>query len=346
MPKSVAIVILNWNGLELLKEFLPSVVANSERPGTRIYLADNASTDASIDFVKTTYGDRITIIQNSGNYGYAKGYNQALESLSEEYFVLLNSDVEVTPRWIEPIIELMASDPRIAACQPKILSYRQKGSFEYAGASGGYMDKFGYPFCRGRLFNSFEEDQGQYQQKDSIFWASGAAIFIRSDAFHAAGGFDEDLFAHMEEIDLCWRLRRMGFDIQACPDSVVYHLGGGTLHQMSPQKTYLNFRNNRLILTKNMERGRFLIVFLLRNAMDFLASIHSLVAGKPRDSLAILRALLHYHLMLPRWIGKRKELKRKISEYNQGRVFQPGLYNRSIVYQYFVKGINKYSELP
>ncbi|MCP4120646.1 MAG: glycosyltransferase family 2 protein [Bacteroidetes bacterium] len=343
---SVAIVILNWNGLELLKKFLPSVMEYSDFPNCRIYVADNASTDDSVKFLKESYGSKITIIKNDGNYGYAKGYNLALEGLTEDYFVLLNSDVEVTPQWIGPVISLMESNTSIAACQPKLLSYKNKDTFEYAGASGGHMDKYGYPFCKGRIFDSFEKDLGQYQESESIFWASGAGIFVRSDAFRAADGFDEDLFAHMEEIDLCWRFKRMGYDVRSCPDSVIYHLGGGTLSEMSPRKTYLNFRNNRLILTKNIERRYFLIIYLIRNVMDMLAAVQALFAGKPLDCLAILRALFHYHLMLPSWISKRKQLKNKIALHNDNTLIKVKLYHKSIVYQYFVKGIKKYSELP
>jgi GT2 family glycosyltransferase len=345
---AVAVVILNWNGLELLREFLPSVVeySRSDRYDCKVYVADNASTDDSVEFVRQTWGDSVGIIRNTANFGYARGYNEALKALEEDYFVLLNSDVEVTSGWIEPILDLMESDDSVAACQPKLLTYNARDTFEYAGAAGGYLDKFGYPFCRGRIFHSFENDEGQYDDTVEIFWASGAAMFIRADLFKITQGFEEDFFAHMEEIDLCWRLHRMGYRIMSVPASVVYHLGGGTLTKMNPRKTYLNFRNNRLLITKHIERWAFPLHYMLRNFLDLIAVLQAFLHGKFREGLAILQALIDYHIMLPAWIRKRRTDHERILKKLRKDPLPVPLYNRSIVFLYFVRGIRKFSELP
>lgn len=345
---TVAIVVLNWNGLELLKEFLPSVVEHSRstRFDCRVYVADNASTDTSVEFLRETWGDQIGIILNKENFGYAKGYNVALESLEEKYFVLLNSDVEVTPGWIDPIVDLMESDDSVAACQPKLLTYKDRNTFEYAGAVGGYLDWYGYPFCRGRIFDSFERDEGQYDDTTEIFWASGAALFIRSDLFKFSGGFEEDFFAHMEEIDLCWRLHRMGYKVMAVPSSVIYHLGAGTLSKMNPRKTYLNFRNNRLLITKHIERKNFPLNYLFRNVLDLVAFFQAIMYGKFREGLAILKALIDYHIMLPAWIRKRRIDHHKLVRNRRKEPLPIPLYRKSIVFLYFVKRIKKFSDLP
>ena len=245
----VAVVILNWNGKSFLEKFLPSVFAcNSSY--AEIIVADNASTDDSVSFLKSKY-PQIKIIQNSSNGGFAKGYNDALKLVEAEYYVLLNSDVEVTPNWIDSVIQLMDTDKSIAACQPKIRAFDDKKSFEYAGAGGGFIDKYGYPFCRGRILDTLEEDKGQYNDVREVFWATGACLFVRSECYHKVNGFDEDFFAHMEEIDLCWRLKNLGYKIMYSPNSTVFHVGGGTLNKTSPKKTYLNFRNNLILLCKN-----------------------------------------------------------------------------------------------
>jgi len=248
LPK-VAVVILNWNGRNFLEQFLPSVV-RSTYSNHVIIIADNNSADDSIDFLKIHYPG-IRIIQNAGNWGFAKGYNEALRQIESEYYVLLNSDVEVSPGWLEPMVELLENNPAIAACQPKILSFLKRNLFEYAGAAGGWMDKYGYPFCKGRIFDLCEEDHGQYDQAEPIFWATGAALFIRSSSFHEQKGLDEYFFAHQEEIDLCWRIQLSGGKIYSCPSSVVYHVGGGTLQKGNSKKTFLNFRNNLIMLAKN-----------------------------------------------------------------------------------------------
>ncbi len=339
---TIAIVILNWNGRELLEKYLPSVIEHSQINGAQIYVADNDSTDDSLDYLTNTFSDKIKIIKNDGNYGYAKGYNVALKGLPEKYFVLLNSDVEVTANWLYPILKLMESDKNIAACQPKILSDTNKTEFEYAGASGGYLDHFGYPFCRGRIFDSFEKDEGQYEEVTDIFWASGASLFVRADLFFEAGGFEEDFFAHMEEIDLCWRLLRMGYKIKVCPESVIYHLGGGTLQKMNPRKTYLNFRNNRLMLIKNIDRKHMISHFILRNFMDILAGFQAIAYGKFKESGAIFRAIFDFHVMLPKWIKKRREIREQLNLNNNS----VQLYPRSIVYQYFIKKKKAFNKLP
>lgn len=344
--RRVAIVVLNWNGQQLLEEFLPSVVRFSDLPGCRVYLADNASADGSVAWVHDTFGDRVSIISNPGNFGFARGYNTALRGLKEEYFVLLNSDVEVTENWLAPVIGLLDASPEVAACQPKVLDYRRRDRFEYAGAAGGHMDWLGYPFCRGRIFRDLEPDQGQYNGNETIFWASGAAFFVRARAFREAGGFDEELFAHMEEIDLCWRLQRMGYTIMACPESTVYHLGGGTLHEGNPRKTYLNFRNNRLILTRNLPAGAMLSNWFLRNLLDAAAAAQAFASGRFREGLAVLRALAAFHLLLPRWLGKRRRTATLIRQACGRRPAQAHRYGRSIAYLYYVKGIKKYSDLP
>lgn len=247
--KKTAVVILNWNGRKFLKKFLPDVIKFSKKDA-EVIVADNASTDDSVAVLKADFPE-IRIIENKSNGGFAKGYNQALKLIDAEYYILLNSDIEVTENWINPVIELMESDKNIAACQPKIRSYHEKEKFEYAGAAGGFIDKFGYPFCRGRIFQSLEEDKGQYDDTVEIFWATGAALFIRAELYHKLGGMDDDFFAHMEEIDLCWRLKNEGYKIMYCPKSTVYHVGGGTLPTSSSWKTYLNFRNNFFLIYKN-----------------------------------------------------------------------------------------------
>ena len=250
MPPSVAIVILNWNGKRYLQQFLPSVLSTTY-PNARVVVADNASTDDSIQFIQQHHPE-IELVTLSKNFGFAGGYNEALKKVQADYYVLLNSDVEVTPGWLEPMIALLEQDNSFVACQPKVLSYHHQNLFEYAGACGGWMDAYGYPFSRGRVFETCEEDKGQYEEIQKVFWATGAAMVVRSQAFHEQGGFDDYLFAHMEEIDLCWRMQMSGYKIFCCPQSVVYHVGGGTLPKGNSRKTFLNFRNNQIILAKNL----------------------------------------------------------------------------------------------
>lgn len=330
---SVAIVILNWNGKTFLEKFLPSVIANSGK--SRIIVADNDSKDDSVEYLKKEF-PQVELIINESNGGYAKGYNDALKKVEADYYVLLNSDIEVAPNWIEPLVDLMESDKNIAACQPKLRGYHNQEEFEYAGASGGYIDRWGYPFCRGRIFNSIEKDQGQYDDVIEVFWATGAAMFVRAEAFWQVGGLDEDFFAHMEEIDLCWRLKNMGYKIMVQPASIVFHVGGGTLPKNSPRKTYLNFRNNFYLLYKNLPRHDFYTVFFVRLIWDGIAGIKFLAEGHWRDTFAVVKAHLHFYLNLRRNFKKRERLKQhKVSM----------VYKKNIVFQHFVKRIKKFSSL-
>jgi GT2 family glycosyltransferase len=289
---SVAVVILNWNGRSFLEQFLPSVCRSTYR-NLELYVADNASTDDSVAFVRTHY-PQIRIILNNENNGFAGGYNAALQHVKADIYVLLNQDVEVEPGWIEPVVAQMQRDHHIAACQPKLRAFYDRGEFEYAGAAGGWMDILGYTFCRGRILYTTEGDEGQYDDEQDIFWATGAALFIRASSFHEMHGFDADFFAHMEEVDLCWRLKRAGYRICYCPESVVYHVGGGSLPQGNPRKLYLNFRNNLMMLWKNLHPADRWIVLLQRFFLDVLAAVKSLVAGKPADMRAVYRAYRHY----------------------------------------------------
>ena len=286
-PK-VAVVILNWNGRFFLEKFLPSVF-NSTYQNIEFVIGDNASTDDSIAYVEENY-PKFSILKNAENLGFAGGYNEILKRVEADYYVLLNSDVEVSQNWIEPVIAQMEQDPMLVAVQPKIQSYHDKGYFEHAGAAGGYLDYFGFPFCRGRIFDQVEKDQGQYDDPKEVFWATGAALFIKAEVWKEAGGFDADFFAHMEEIDLCWRLKKMGYKIGYCPSSLVYHVGGGTLNTSNPHKTYLNFRNNLLMMQKNLPVAAGIWIIFLRFWFDFAALLKFLIDGKPKDAWAVSRA--------------------------------------------------------
>lgn len=335
----VAVVVLNYNGEKLLPEFLPSVY-NSTYPNLTLILGDNASTDNSCEWVKANFPS-FKIIKNEQNLGFAEGYHKILSQVKDvDYYILLNSDVEVTPNWIEPVIELMESDAKIAIAQPKLISYLEKNKFEYAGAAGGFIDRFGYPFCKGRIFDSVESDEQQYNNSTEIFWASGAAMFIKTNVYHLSGGLDPDFFAHMEEIDLCWRIKNMGYKVYYCPDSTVYHLGGATLHETNPHKTYLNFRNSLITLRKNLPlHSSFLIIFI-RHVLDFIQLLRFLISGKFRHAFAINRA--HYDFLITQimWHSKRKKLIKLFKNPNT-----TGTYNRSIVFDYFVKRKKKFSSL-
>lgn len=319
-----AIVILNWNGKELLETFLPSVVLHSK--DATIYVADNASSDDSIAFVINNF-PQVKIIQNTTNGGYAKGYNEALKDLTEDILVLLNSDVEVTQNWLQPITNEFKNDPTLVAAQPKILDYKNKEYFEYAGAAGGFLDAYGYPFCRGRIFNTIEKDNGQYNDALPIFWATGACLFVKSKAFKAIGGFDEDFFAHQEEIDLCWRLQAKGGTIKYIGASSVYHLGGGTLSANNPKKTFYNFRNTLLLLIKNYVGTIVWFRVITRLLLDGLAAFQFLSQGRFKHIIAILKAHISFYSLLPKFITKRKNNASHIKHY---RV-------KSIVFQYFVR---------
>ncbi|MGO2102992.1 MAG: glycosyltransferase family 2 protein [Psychroflexus halocasei] len=294
---NTAVVILNWNGLKLLEEFLPSVVAHSQN--AKIYVIDNASTDSSVSFLKKKFPE-VSIIQNNENYGFAGGYNHGLKHVKEKYWILLNSDVEVTPNWITPLIKTLESSPNIAAVQPKIKSFLEKNKFEYAGAAGGLLDKLAYPYCRGRIFDNIEEDHQQYDENCRIMWASGACFAVKREIYDNLGGFDEDYFAHQEEIDLCWRMRNFGYEIWYTFESEVFHLGGGTLNYNNPRKTYLNFRNSLYNIIKNTQKHtkRLLITRFL---LDVLASFKFLIAFQIKNFFAVYKAyfsmLLNFKLM-------------------------------------------------
>jgi GT2 family glycosyltransferase len=336
MNPSVAIVILNWNGRDFLKKFLPSVLASTYEY-KKIIVADNASTDDSVEFLKAHY-PQVEIIQNSSNEGFAKGYNTALKQVKSDYYVLLNSDVEVTPGWIEPVIELMESDSAIAACQPKLLAYHDKTLFEYAGASGGWLDYFGYPFMRGRIFDICERDTGQYDDASPCFWASGAALFVRSAVFEELKGFDAYFFAHQEEIDLCWRAQLAGYKVYVQPASVVYHVGGGTLPKGNSLKTFLNFRNNLVMLYKNLSWGAALWKIPARILLDALSAWRGLFSGDQGYFFAICKA--HFHFISWFLSGKKQ------SVFPQKRVAKPaGFFKGSVIWSHFLMKKKTFSEI-
>jgi len=333
--KNIAVVILNWNGEDLLQKFLPNVIANSQ--GARIIVADNASTDNSIELIQQNFPS-VEIIKNEVNGGFAKGYNDALKQIDSPFYVLLNSDVEVTENWLTPLANAM-ENPETAGCQPKILSYNQRDHFEHAGASGGFIDKNYFPFCRGRIMDSFEEDKGQYDGEIDVFWATGACLMIRSEVFHKANGFDEDFFAHMEEIDLCWRIKKWGYNFKAIPNSTVYHIGGGTLPYSSPKKVYYNFRNNLVMLLKNHE-GYWAPKLYYRMLLDASAAILFLLKGQFKSFAAVFNAHMYIHANTRSTLKKRKEIKKGTTNYNS-----TGFYRGNILWAYFFKGIKEYEKL-
>lgn len=335
----VAVVVLNYNGAKILPEFLPSVY-NSTYPNLELVLGDNGSTDNSYEWVQQNL-PAFRIIRNEKNYGFAEGYHRILSQIKDvDYYILLNSDVEVTPNWIEPVIQLMQSDAQIAIAQPKLISYLEKNKFEYAGAAGGYIDKFGYPFCKGRIFDTLENDQSQYDISTEIFWASGAAMFIKADVYHQSGGLDPDYFAHMEEIDLCWRIKNMGYKVFYCNTSTVYHLGGGTLHETNPFKTYLNFRNSLITLRKNLPLHQSFGILFIRHILDFIQWLRFIFSGKFKHAYAINKA--HYDFLITQatWHSKRKKLIKLFKKPNK-----TGIYNRSIVFDYFISRKKVFSAL-
>ena len=338
LSSKVAVVILNWNGKSFLEKFLPSVIKYST--SAQIIVADNPSSDASVSFL-TQHFPEVRIIINPSNDGFSTGYNLALKQVEAEYYVLLNSDVEVTEKWIEPIIDLMDSNKQIAACQPKILDYNHKTTFEYAGAAGGFMDKYGYPFCRGRIFNSLEEDKGQYNNSTEVFWATGACMFVRAEAFWKVGGFDDDYFAHMEEIDVCWRMKNIGYQIYVEPKSHVYHVGGGTLNKLSPRKTFLNFRNNLITLTKNASPRFLFFKIIYRMILDGVAAFKFLAEGHGSHFIAVIKAHFSFYAHLPSTLKKRDEM-RLMDEFKDATT---GVYTENIVFAHFVKGVKNYIEL-
>ena len=337
--KKLSIVILNWNGAAMLREFLPSVIAHSKGEGIEVCVADNASSDNSLEVMRQEFPD-VRLILLDKNYGFADGYNRALAEVDAEYCLLLNSDVEVTEGWLTPMLDYMDTHPEVAACQPKIRSYHRREEFEHAGACGGFMDKYGYPFCRGRLMDTVEEDKGQYDTITPVLWATGAALFIRTADYREAGGLDARFFAHMEEIDLCWRLRSRGRGIVCIPQSVVYHVGGATLNKANPRKTYLNFRNNLLILYKNLPEKELHSVMCMRWCLDMLAALQFLLKGEWGNVRAVFRARKDYRAMRPSYQSVRAE--------NLSKTIQPTQPERlpwSLLWRYYAKGVKRFSEL-
>lgn len=308
----VSVVILNWNGEEMLRRFLPSVVASVPERYGEVCVADNASTDASCEVVSKEFPS-VRLIRLDKNYGFAEGYNRALQQVEAEYVVLLNSDVEVSESWLEPMVTYMDEHPEVAACQPKLLSYRVRDHFEYAGASGGFIDRYGYPFCRGRIFEEVEMDKGQYDTVLPVFWATGAALMVRLDVYRKVGGLDGRFFAHMEEIDLCWRMRSRGYELVCLPFSKVYHVGGATLKKENPRKTFLNFRNNLLMLYKNLPESELATVMRVRACLDLLAALAFLLKADWKNAQAVIRARREFRQMRPDFVADRQENLRQTS---------------------------------
>lgn len=335
-----SVVILNWNGAEMLRRFLPSVIAYSQGEGVEICVADNASSDNSCEVIEREFPE-VRLIRLSENYGFAEGYNRALQQIDAEYVVLLNSDVEVTSGWLEPMTDYLDKHPQVAACQPKLLSFQEKSCFEYAGASGGFIDKYGYPFCRGRIFDVVESDRGQYDDIIPVFWATGAALLIRLQVYREVGGLDGRFFAHMEEIDLCWRLRSRGYGIVCLPFSRVYHVGGATLKKENPRKTLLNFRNNLIMLYKNLPENELYRVMRVRLFLDYLAAFVFLLKGDKNNSLAVLRARKEYMSMRFLFKAERDENLRSAS-----LVSIPERFEKSILWWTKVRRCKFFSDLP
>ena len=327
------IVILNWNGKKLLEQFLPSVV-NFSSDEAEVYVADNASTDDSIHFIKQNYPS-VKIVQNSTNGGYAKGYNDALQHINADVYCLLNSDIEVTQNWLTPILKTFKEEENTAIIQPKLLDFKDKTKFEYAGAGGGFIDLYGYPYCRGRVFNHLETDNGQFNDTTTIFWASGACLFIRSEVYHHLNGFDEDYFAHQEEIDLCWRAQNEGYTSKYVGSSTVFHVGGATLQETNPHKTFLNFRNSLLNVVKNVPKQWFLFVIFSRLILDGVAGLKFMLELRPIHTWAIIKAHFSFYKNFFKFLSKRRTLQKK-SNYNL---------HTSIVWQYFGLGRKKFEDL-
>ncbi len=337
--EKVSVVILNWNGCDMLRQFLPSVIQHSQADGVEVCVADNGSTDSSVEMLRAQF-PAVRLILLEQNYGFAEGYNRALSQVEAEYVVLLNSDVEVTSQWLAPLTTYMDAHPQVAACQPKIRSYHQKDKFEYAGAAGGYIDKYGYPFCRGRILTEVETDCGQYDTVAPVFWATGAALFIRLCEYRKVGGLDGRFFAHMEEIDLCWRLRARGSEIVCIPQSVVYHVGGATLAKENPRKTYLNFRNNLLLLYKNLPTEELIPVMRVRAWLDRLAMLRFLLCGDLKNMRAICEARKEYKRICCDYLKDREANLQKTSV----QVIPERIKN-SILWQFYVRGVKRFSQL-
>ncbi|RXP52334.1 glycosyltransferase family 2 protein [Lutibacter sp. HS1-25] len=330
----IALVILNWNGKQLLEKFLPSIVNFSTQENVTIYVADNASTDHSVEFIKQNFPS-VLIIQNKKNGGFAKGYNDALKHVEADIFGLINSDIEVTENWLDSIISTFKNEATTTIIQPKILDFKNKSLFEYAGAGGGFIDKFGYPYCRGRVFSTIETDHSQYNDTTEIFWASGACFFIRAEVFFELEGFDEDYFAHQEEIDLCWRAKNSNYIIKYVGASTVYHIGGATIKEASPRKSFLNFRNSLFSLVKNLPTSKLVPVIFMRMILDGIAGVKFLAELRPIHTLAILRAHANFYYSLPKTLRKRKKSIQNNNYYSI----------KSIVWSYYVQGKKKFEDL-
>lgn len=333
-----AVVILNWNGKALMQQYLPALLEHTDFPGVAIVIADNGSDDGSVDWLKAEY-PQLRLICLERNYGFAEGYNRAIEALDADYLVLLNSDVKVSQGWLSVLTDFLDQHPDVAACQPKILSFVKPAYFEHAGACGGFIDTLGYPFCRGRIQDHLEEDKGQYDQVIDIFWATGACLCIRRNDYIAAGGLDGSFFAHMEEIDLCWRLRNRGRRLVCLPGSVVYHLGGGTLNKENAHKTFLNFRNNLLMLYKNLPSGPFFWIMALRLPLDYIAAFVFLLKSCPKSALAVLRGRQAFWKMRS---GYKKEFKNQPAGAQKNI---PEMYRGCIIFDYFLLGKKCFSQL-
>lgn len=328
-----SVVILNWNGADMLRRYLPSVVANTPTSDCEVVVADNGSTDNSLSILAQEFPTIRTIILDR-NYGFAEGYNRAIAQVYAEYVVLLNSDVEVTEGWLSPILSYMDEHQEVAAAQPKILSDRNRLLFEHAGAAGGYMDALGYPYCRGRILGHVEQDNHQYDTIADIFWATGACLITRTRLYNEVGGLDADFFAHMEEIDLCWRLNCRGYRLVCIPESQVYHLGGGALNYEHPRKTYLNFRNNLLMIYKNAPTAHCIGMLLARFVLDYVAALQLLISGKPRNAYSVVQARFDFLRMLSKYRTRRKENS------EQAKIaYPPVIAHRSIIFDYYVRGI-------
>lgn len=339
MNRKTAVVILNWNGRKLLEKFLPALIKNTPAEEADIIVADNGSTDTSLSFLEQSYPS-VRLIRLDKNYGFAEGYNRALAQLNHKYAVLLNSDVEVSGNWLTAAVDYLENHPEVAALQPKILSYHDKSAFEYAGACGGYLDIYGYPFCRGRIFNTVEKDSGQYDRAAEVLWASGACLFIRREDYLEAGGLDACFFAHQEEIDLCWRLRARGKKIVCLPQSTVYHVGGATLKMEHPRKTFLNFRNNLLMIYKNLPEKYYCRVMLYRTLTDCLAALQFLLKGCPANAFSVIKAHLDF-------AGQKKHYKavRRENLEKSKNGLPSGIFKINLLWEYYIKRNKKYSSL-
>lgn len=330
-----SVVILNWNGASMLRQFLPSVVQYTQVPDTEIVVADNGSTDDSLSVLSHTFPS-VRVVSLDKNYGFAEGYNRALQHVDAQYTVLLNSDVEVTSNWLEPLLSYMDHHPQVAATMPKIRSFAHRDTFEHAGAAGGYIDKLMYPYCRGRILNHVERDLGQYDTITPVFWTTGACMCVRTSVYQALGGLDEGFFAHMEEIDLCWRMQCRGYQLYCIPQSIVYHLGGGSLQYESPRKTYLNFRNCLLMIYKNLPTTHLILVFIVRFFLDYLAALHLLLTHQSKNAKAVFQARIDFWRMRAQYASKRHDnLNKAIVPYPET------IAQRSILFDYYFRGLRQ-----